>query len=687
MTTIKHTLTFLFSVLCCFALQAQLEHQHEELPINVKSLPKMKHRANYALKSGDAYTALFYYEEIVKLDTADNEALFQLAELQRFTRNYEEAEKSYAKVYAKEPRKYTIAHYYQGVMLKMSDRPEEAKEQLIKFKQESRGGGDKVFKRHLLREIVGCDTAITLKEFPENVLITNAGQEVNHPHIEYSPVMLDTNNMMFGSLVADSLHFFDVSFDNAEPQPKRQLYTVHRTAEGWQQKSLFNAINDSTMHMGDFAVSPNGKNIYFTKCEKNAKDIVVCKLYVSQKIKGKYTAPELLPEPINIDGYNSTQPTVAYDTARKKEYLYFVSDRPEGKGGYDIWFTFYDTRKRGWRDPINLGGYINTPDMETTPYFHQATGEFYFSSDGHATMGGLDVFKTKKEGRKWEKPQNIGYPLNSAQDDIGFYIANDGQYGMLVSNRKGGTPYFHETCCDDIYEFRILPPKPFDCDLHLMVSSEDTSGCEGKRLQITSTDSKTKNLIEMDTVLANCDFIYPLDRRHEYTFTIHETGFEDDTLKLTTKDQCASEEIQKELALKIIREPEPEIPKEKPTEEAPFVLKDVHYESDKAELTDEAKKSLKEVLIPYLKSHPEATALIASHTDHVGSKKYNEDLSQRRAENVVKYLIKNGIPKDKLVAKGFGETKPIAPNTNPDGTHNEIGMSLNRRTEFSFVAE
>lgn len=663
--------------------QGSQQHEHEELPSTINNPNKMKHRAKHALRMGDAYTALFYYEKIVDADTSDLDAMFQLAELYRITRNYHEAEKAYARVYKKAPNTYTIAHYYEGVMLKMDGKPKEAKEHLMEFKREGRNIGSKEFKRHLYREIAGCDSAIIFKEFPDNVKINNAGSEVNHPHIEFSPVLQDSTKMIFGSLVLDSLHFYDISYDHYEKQPNRQLYQVTKENGQWGNKKLYDVLNDTSMHMGDFAFSPSGKRLYYTKCSKNQRGEVTCKIYMSTISKGKIQPGELLPAPVNIDGYNSTQPAVAYDTTKKRDYLYFVSDRPDGKGGMDIWYTFYYARKREWYKPINLGGFINTPDTECTPFYDQNTGDFYFSSEGHPTMGGFDVFKTHKNGRRWERAKNLGYPINSAQDDIGFYLGADGKKGMLVSNRRGGTPYFHETCCDDIYEFEILPPKPFNCDLHLAVK-DDSSDCEGKLLQIFIEDLKTGNVVKKDTLLSSCNYQLPLDRRHKYSFTIQQEGYENDTLSFTTRDQAASDELNKELKLKLIKKPVLEIPKVKPTEEKPFVLKDVHYETNKAELTPEAKKSLREVLVPYLKSHPDLVAIIASHTDHVGSKKYNQDLSQRRAENVVKFLISEGVSKDHLEAVGHGENKPIAPNKNPDGTDNPIGMSINRRTEFSF---
>ena len=192
------------------------------------SLSKMKARAKIALETGDIYTALFYYEEVVKNDTSDIKALFQVAEMYRFTRNYKSGELAYGKVYKTAPSEYSIALYYQALMLKMCGRYEEAKDAFLEFRKISAAIGDKAFKATLTRDIAGCDSGMVYRDFPQNVIIKNAGNSVNHPHTEFSPVILDSTRLAFGSLRVDSVEYYDTRQEHYQKQPVRQLMKLKK---------------------------------------------------------------------------------------------------------------------------------------------------------------------------------------------------------------------------------------------------------------------------------------------------------------------------------------------------------------------------------------------------------------------------------------------------------------------------
>jgi OOP family OmpA-OmpF porin len=356
-----------------------------------------------------------------------------------------------------------------------------------------------------------------------------------------------------------------------------------------------------------------------------------------------------------------------------------VSDRPGGKGGLDIWYTSYNAKKQEWAEPKN-GGIMNTTETECTPFFHIPTQTFYFSSDGHGSAGGLDVYKTFKDNEgRYVKPQNLSFPINSPQDDLHFMLDKSGKNGVVVSNRPGGTPFFHETCCDDIYTFRINDAKPFNCTLEIAISDPDSTPNKSRLLNITLVDLKTKQE-KKDTVRINDNkYVFPLAKNHQYIFKIDQEGYQKDSLVVETREMASSDIIKRELSLRPV---EVEIIAEKPVEDKPFVLKDITYNTGEYNLNEEAKAALDSVLIPFLKLHPKDRIIIGSHTDDLGPHKYNLTLSQKRADNVVKYLVSKGIDKSRITAIGYGETKPIAPNQNEDGTDNAIGRAINRRTEF-----
>jgi outer membrane protein OmpA-like peptidoglycan-associated protein len=691
------------------------EAQNGEIDTDISS-NKMKARAKYAIETGDIYTALFYYEEIVKKDSSDIDACFEMAELYRQSRNYSKAEKSYEYVYHKLPAKYPFALFYKAQMQKMRGLYEEARDNMNLFKKQFGSITDRTFLAMLNKEIAGCDIGITNREFADHIQVENVGNSVNHPHTEYSPFMLDTNTLIYGSLRMDSLRYFDVKNEHYEKPPARQIYLATKSKNEWKDKGTFDAINDPSMDMGNFVYNSQASKYYFTKCLKNDRGHVTCKIYFTEKIKGGWTKPEALPSPINMEGYTSTQPAILIDTVvstalntpqqklqqknqknskskqnnskipakptvNKTEFLYFVSDRPGGKGGLDIWYTSYSSARKVWSQPVNMSA-LNTSETECTPFYHTPTQTLYFSSNGHVSSGGLDIYKTKRDSlRRFIKPQNLAFPINSSQDDLGYMLYEDGKKGMLVSNRPGGTPYFHETCCDDIYGFTVLPIIPFNCTLQLSVLAQDKLPCKGRLMKMESINLST-NEAKSDTIrLKDCNYQLALKKNHQYAFSLEPMkGYENDTLMVTTHDMASEIVLEKKLVVKLKETVQPiEV---KPVEGVPFVLNDVQYEPNQVDLNENAKRSLDSILIPFLKAHPKDKLLISSHTDDLGTHKYNIHLSQQRSDKVVEYLISKGIPAHRLEDKGYGETKPIAPNKNSDGTDNPIGRSFNRRTEF-----
>lgn len=681
---------------------------------------KMKARAKHAIESGDFYTALFYYEEIVLKDSTDIDSYFELAELYQEARNYKKGAEAYKYVYDKQPTKYPFALFYQAQMQKMCGRYEEALENMKRFKKEA-GINDKNFKALLNKEIAGCDSGIVYREFSDNIRVKNMGPTINHPHTEFSPFLLDSTTMLFGSLRMDTLKYYESKNEHYEKPPLRQVYLAEKNNGEWEEQGLFETINDPSMEMGNFVYAPISNRYYFTKCSKEVRQQVMCKIYFTEKINGEWSSPTMLPGPINIAGVTSTQPAIVVDTmvyaavvpARKDqkkttggrppskgskkpgaktpikpvvnkiEYLYFVSDRVGGKGGLDIWYTYFSLSKKNWVDPVNLS-ILNTTEMECTPYFHVPSQSLYFSSNGHVSAGGLDVYRSQKDSTKrYKKPQNMAFPINSPQDELGFMLGANGKSGMLVSNRPGGTPYFHETCCDDIYSFEILPYKPFKCTLDLSVLHHDTIPCKGKMLKIYAVDLKT-NEEKYDTVrLSDCNYKLALNKNYKYSFTIDAEGFQKDTLNLETRDMATDEVVVKKVVLRPTEKVK--LIEIKPVEGVAFTLSDIQYETNQTELNETAKAALNAVLIPFLKAHPNDKLQIGSHTDDQGSHKYNADLSQKRADKVVSYLVEQGIAKHRLEDKGYGESKPIAPNQNLDGSDNPMGRSFNRRTEFLLI--
>ncbi|MBC7389206.1 MAG: OmpA family protein [Opitutaceae bacterium] len=736
------------------------------------SVSKMKARAAHASKMGDPYTALFYYEEIVKKDPSDLEMRYDLAELYQLTRNYPMAEKYFDYVYGTDEEGYPIALYHKAIMQKMQGKYPEAKTSLKEFKKIAKSISDKGIKMLLDRDIAGCDSGIMYTAFPENIKLENAGKSINNPHAEFSPVYTSADNIVFGSLRMDSIQYYDIREEYKEIQPKRKVYLASLENGAWTEKGLMEELDWASNDIGDITYSKNTDRYYFSKCQKSEDAKPRCKLYYTDKTKKHY----LLNHPVNQEGFTSTQPAIMYDSATKTETLFYVSDRAGSKGGLDIWYASYNPAKKKWNNPANFS-VVNTPGMEFSPFVDSNGQNIYFSSNGHGSAGGLDVYKIKKEGKKYSRPENLGFPINSPQDDFDYSQNEKGDKGFVVSNRPGGTPYFHETCCDDIFMFEKLPELPFNKTIDLVVKSEDS--CQAPVLLTEKVDKRKSVKLSDNTRLENCRIKYNLYKNSSYKFSAVLPGYTSDTLQLSYQDILNSDSLKgiinlkkilpKSAALaanlnkgtniqenlgtvakdnanltagtsittrttlenlndsdlngkrsatneKIVEAKEksevsntdkpkswstnknklaPKSEKkikyvkpateEVPTLEAPFTLKDFQYEYGSAEMTVTSKNILDSLLVPFLKQNSTRKLVVASHTDNIGSHHFNIQLSMQRAQLVKSYLVERGIEAQRITYKGYGETRPIAPNQNPDGSDDPIGRGLNRRTEFNVV--
>jgi outer membrane protein OmpA-like peptidoglycan-associated protein len=367
-------------------------------------------------------------------------------------------------------------------------------------------------------------------------------------------------------------------------------------------------------------------------------------------------------------------PTVGIDSKKNEELVYFVSDRPGGKGGMDIWYTYFDAKKKIYKAPRNAGPIINTVGDEITPTYDINNRTLYFSSDGFPGLGELDIFQTIGEIKAWSVPENLGAPYNSSADDL-YYAKGKkegAKNGFFVSNRKGGTNLLNETCCDDIYEFKEPEFVP------LVVKGEVTEVSSDSTIKKTGFLSNTpvslykiqkdgsEHLIKSTTTDNKGVYSFQLEKGNNYKVIVEKNSYFTKRMELSTVSVVKPDTLTLDLAVK-------KIPKEA------IVITNIYYESGKAELRPESKTSLDKELVPLLKDNPQLIIEIGSHTDDVGSNEFNMKLSQQRAESVVKHLVEKGIPKERMLARGYGESKPLTTNVTPEE------RQRNRRTEFKII--
>lgn len=696
MNDFKKTITITLLILSCAFMHAQVEQLDELAPFQLKSFGKNAERL------GDYYTAIVFFEKYHEIKPTNQKINYILAELYRKTRNYEDALELYKLVSDKALKKYPLSMFYHAQMLKSTGKYDEAIEMFDDFRREFRKDRKKEeikrYRRLARNEIEGCEKAMEIISNPLKINIERINNTVNGPHVEFSPIPRSPGEIIYASLQVDSLIYF--SKDDPETEvPVRQFYVATKQGNDWiGGQKLEGPFNIEGVETGNGAFSKDGNRFYFTRCGKNWQNKTICELYVSHKHEDKWQKPVKLEPPVNDPNYTSTQPTVTTTAKYGREIVYFVSDRPGGKGGLDIWYTTWRPRRQAYTEPRNLGLKVNSKGDEMSPFYDNESRHLYFSSTGHPGLGGYDVFKSKGERRKWEDPENVGFPVNTSYDDLYYTIGKNRDDGFFVSNRPGGNSLIGETCCDDIYYFKwtdfiylgvngIIYPlesgkfskmtagKKHFSESNLIAGKDSVQPLEGAIIALYMKDEETDDLIliERDTTGTDGKYFFNLLPDKDYEFAMEGFQYFNEEIHLSTDFITFSDTFEMPpIWVNILTD-------------KPIVLENIYYEFDKYELTEDAKGVLDTTLLELMQDAKNIVVEVSAHTDSVGNEEYNLSLSQQRAESVAEYIASKGIDPERLIPKGYGSSKPVAPNFLPDGSDNPEGREKNRRTEFRVV--
>jgi peptidoglycan-associated lipoprotein len=434
------------------------------------------------------------------------------------------------------------------------------------------------------------------------------------------------------------------------------LYEMQKGEDGaWLDPKLLKGDINGPFHNGPATFSADGNTVFFTRNNAQRRRLVTddsnvsnLRIFKATYENGKWTNLEDLP--FNSDDYSTGHPTLSADG----KTLYFVSDMPGGFGGTDLYKVHFDGEK--WGNPINLGNTVNTPGNEMFPYIH-TDGSLYFSSDGHNTMGGLDVFITYHSGERWMQPENLNYPLNSTKDDFAFVLNPDNMTGYVSSTR---------TNKDKIYSFQKHAPT---FNLIGLTRNKETR----KPIEKVKVDIKNLDKGEITTLYTDNEggFKLRLLPETDYEIMCEKEGFFSVSDKLSTKGLKFSEDFiaNFDMLEMIIQKP--------------IVLENIHYDFDKWNIREDAAIEL-DKLVKILRDNPKIHIEMSSHTDSRGTEQYNLVLSDKRAKAAVDYLVYRGIDIRRLTWKGYGKTKPLI-NCYTDKDCTEEQHQKNRRTEFKVI--
>ena len=658
--------SIIFFALLTFCAQG-LMAQKAEKPLTDA---KKKQLAETLMESGSYYNANDLFQELYQSKPTVALA-WQIADAYFKSRDYPNALIWYKKVWDESPGAYPDAQYHYAMCLKLNARYDEAKREFEEFRKSTavRGADAAVMKRMAKNEAKGCELAKLIISEPIEMDISPMGPNINAAYTDFSPLAVNDDELIYASLRTDSVVVMGAT---KKSTMRSKFYTARRTGSTWSEgREYDNTLNEMSGHVGNGSMSEDSKRLYFTVCNPG-EDVstMICEIYMAEYMNNGWTKAKKISE-VNESGYTTTHPTVC--NLKGKEYLYFTSDRQGGRGGMDLWYSEISGDGKSHGVARNCGPKINTEGDEVTPFWSVKEQLLYFSSNGHINIGGLDVFKIEGREKTWKTPLNAGFPINSNVDDFYYVTASNGETGYLVSNREGAISLKNAFCCDDIFSFEYIYPPQFTIMGQVYVKgAPEKTPIEGAFIQLSRVEQP-----RMDSTISAADLPYDFflgTLQDNFELRANKAGYSGDRATASTKGLLKSDTLYVDMYL----EPIDTI--------RSITIKDIYYELDKADLRPESKKGL-DSLYSILMAYPTIQIEISSHTDSRGSNNYNEDLSQRRAESVVRYMVSTKkVPENRLVARGYGETKLL--NKCADGVNcSEEEHQINRRTEFRILGQ
>lgn len=593
------------------------------------------------------------YNQIVKED--DPKTNFLLAESYRKSNQIKKSADYYKKA-IENGYKDEIVHYYLALSLKANSKINEAITTINNYLQK---GKNEKYIGYAKAELKNLNE---LKNYPDSSYYSVKNLEaINSNLTEYSPTY--SNGKLFFVSNRDTEKTY-----KGTGTPFTDIYEIKTKGAIVDQNSLKilpDNINDEEVNEGSIAFSKDGMFMIFAKGNdgkssgRNNVD-----LYYSRYRSNKWQTPRLL----NINNSKSWDSTPFLSVDGKT--LYFSSNRSNGYGGTDIYKANLNKRGR-WVNLQNLGPEINTPGNEMYPYVSE-DGKLYFASDYHLGFGGLDIMIATRKGGEISI-ENPGKPLNSEGDDFGIYFFNQTK-GFFTSNRIGGKGD------DDIYTFVNNDPELKIVNYKL---TGNTLTPENENSYLTLDNSTVKltdrdnNIIEETFTGNDGSFSFIVYPEEEYYLVGEKENYFNSRVEFNTLGKTADKAKLKDFITNISFEKN--LILEKIILNKSIVLENIYYDLDRANIRDDAALELNK-LVRILIDNPKISIELSSHTDDRATVEYNLDLSQRRAESAVNYIISKGISKNRLIAKGYGESELIIKNATSEEEH-----QINRRTEFKVI--
>ncbi|NPA43932.1 MAG: OmpA family protein [Chlorobi bacterium] len=575
-------------------------------------------KADEAYSIGEYKLAYEIYEKAFEKLTAKPdkaEVAFKLGECSRIMMNERKAAKWYKKATRYEIQ-YPKAWLYLADALRMLEKYDLAKEQYKKYQNlvpnDSRGKNG----------VKSCELAPLWKENPTRFTV-NIAEDLNSKFSDFCPSYGKSKSEIYFSSTRESANGKNLS--KITGQSYSDIFVATKDRKGkWSVPTPIEGEVNTEGSEGAAVVINNGSVMYFSMCKQTENANMGCKIYKSKNNASGWSAPEEVVL-IGDSTVSYGHPAISEDELT----MYFVSDSVpgvKGHGGYDIWYVTREKATAPWGKPKNAGSKINTKGDEKFPYLRK-NGELYFSSNGLPGMGGLDIFKAKKNGTVWEV-ENMKFPINSSKDDFGITFYEDKNTGYLSSKRAKNINLFSFKMPDLIFTMKGVV-EDANTGEKIADAKVKLTSPSGHEVEITSASDGT--------------FMFNLNPNTDYSVIASKPKYLSAIIDRSTKGLNKSKTFDVILGLASIRNT--------------FELPNIEYDLGKATLRPESMVSLDE-LVKILTVNSHITIELAANTDFRGSEESNQELSERRAKSVVDYLISKGIKADRLTAVGNGEKSP-----------------------------
>ncbi|MDT8401573.1 MAG: OmpA family protein [Bacteroidales bacterium] len=621
------------------------------------SAQELHTRSNRALKAynygREAYDFLNYKEaeshllSAVEIDPGFIEAYLMLAELSKDMLNYTQSARAYREAMRLDSVFFVPAWFGYGEVLFLLGNYEEARSKFELYLE--MGGGNSVNAEKARKYIRDSNFAIEAMRDPVNFNPVNMGEAINTGDDEYWPAITADDNLLLFTRQKKSR-----SLNLMGNEMQEDFYYSYRVGGNWSPARNAGPPLNTSYNEGAQTLEAAGNYMYFTACNR-ADGKGSCDIYYSARAGSGWKQGINIGGPVNSK-YWEAQPSLSSDGST----LFFVSNRPGGFGGLDIWLS-KQVKDGRWSEPVNLGNIINTPGDEMSPFIHFDGKTLYFSSNGRPCMGGFDIFMSRlKADSTWSEPENLGYPINTQTDEIGLVINSSGEvayFSSKINQLKGRDLYYFEmpeSLRPDPVSY--LKGKVIDriSGQELKAEYELINLSTGKRLVKSFTDSKG-------------NFLVCLPAGNNYGINVGRDDYLFYSENFMLEGAYTSiEPLEKTILLSPIQVGQQ------------MTLHNIFFALDSWELREESLHEM-EKLYKLLEDKPGLTVEIGGHTDSTGSDEHNLVLSEKRALVVRDYLIKRGVSPDRLYHKGYGEKVPLCDNGS------EEGKRKNRRTEIRIL--